>query len=279
MMLLIPCDAFSPSKPDEQFADEAAAARDRGIEVAVVDHDALCRPGREAEAVRRVPAGEAVYRGWMLPPARYVAFSSALAAREAALRTDPAAYRRAHELPSWYASLAPHTPASEWTEGSSLDALFAGCARLAPGAAILKDYVKSAKHDWAEACFIPDLADRATVERIARRFLELRGDDFAGGFVVRRFENLAGAEVRTWWRDGECRLLTAHPDTPDQLPPGDLDVSPFAAAVRTVNSPFVTLDLVRNTDGNWRAIEIGDGQVSDRPTSISAPDFVTAVLG
>ncbi len=277
MLLLFPSDVFSPSKPDEAFAPEAAAARDLGIEVAVVDHDALCKPGRESEAVRRVPAGEAVYRGWMLGSDRYVAFAAALSARGVTLRTDPLAYRRAHELPGWYATLEPHTPRSAWTDGPSFDQLFACCDRLGTGAAILKDYVKSAKHDWAEACFIPDLTDRPTVERIARRFLELRGDDFTGGFVVRRFEKLAGAEVRSWWVHGECRLLTAHPDTPAQLPPPDLDPSPFAPAVHKIQSPFLSLDLVRDETGRWRAIEAGDAQVSDRPTSSPPSDFLKII--
>ncbi|MEO7074485.1 MAG: ATP-grasp domain-containing protein, partial [Ktedonobacterales bacterium] len=31
---------------------------------------------------------------------------------------------------------------------------------------ILKDYVKSRKHEWAEACYIPSAADRQAVERV-----------------------------------------------------------------------------------------------------------------
>jgi hypothetical protein len=138
--------------------------------------------------------------------------------------------------------------------------------------------VKSAKHYWAEACFIPDVDDRIAVDRIARRFLELREDDFSGGFVVRRFEDFQGPEVRTWWVDGECRLITAHPDTPDKTPPAQLDIAPLAAAIRTIGSPFLTVDLAMNTSGKWRVIEAGDGQVSDRPESTSASEFLSAIL-
>jgi hypothetical protein len=42
----------------------------------------------------------------------------------------------------------------------------------------------------------------------------LRDDVFTGGFVLRRWEDFASAEARTWWVDGACRLVTAHPDTP-----------------------------------------------------------------
>lgn len=277
-MLLVPSDPAAPARPDPHFFDEAEAARALGIAVAVVDHDLLGRAGCETDGVRRVPAGTALYRGWMLAGERYAAFARALTARGATLRTDAAAYRRAHELPGWYAALAAHTPASLWTDGASLAELRACCARLGAGPAVLRDFVKSAKYEWAEACFIPDVADAVAVERVARRLVELRGDDFAGGFVLRRFERFRGAEVRSWWVDGECRLLTAHPDTPDALPPPELDVALFAPAMVALASPFATLDLAQNADGQWRVIEAGDGQVSDRPTSLPAASFLAAIL-
>jgi hypothetical protein len=41
--------------------------------------------------------------------------------------------------------------------------------------------------------------------------------------------------------------------------------------------PFVTVDLALRADGVWRVIEVGDGQVSDRPMSTTAEAFVAAV--
>ncbi|WP_240670656.1 ATP-grasp domain-containing protein [Actinoplanes solisilvae] len=40
----------------------------------------------------------------------------------------------------------------------------------------------------------------------------------------------------------------------------------------------MTVDLVRRADGVWRVIELGDGQVSDRPVTVPAETFVSAVL-
>ena len=54
-------------------------------------------------------------------------------------------------------------------------------------AVVVKDFVKSRKHEWAEACFIPSASDRAAVERVVRRFLELQGDDLSEGLVFREF--------------------------------------------------------------------------------------------
>jgi len=43
--------------------------------------------------------------------------------------------------------------------------------------------------------------------------------------------------------------------------------------------PFVTADLALRADGTWRVIELGDGQVSDRPSTTGPDAFVNAILG
>ena len=70
MLLLVPADPLRPRRPDEHFAAEAAAAKDAGLDVALIDHDALAGPGGAERAVARVPnaGGTAIYRGWMLRP-------------------------------------------------------------------------------------------------------------------------------------------------------------------------------------------------------------------
>ena len=274
-LLLVPGDPVRPRRPDEHFAAEAAAARDAGLQVAVIDHDAAARAGGAEVAVAGVRvSGTAIYRGWMLRPEHYAALEQALAARGVTLRTDAARYRQAHELPGWYDELAAVTPESVWTAGDDRDAFDKARAALGGGPAVLRDYTKSMKHYWHEAAYIPDVADGDAAWRVASRFRELRGDDFAGGFVLRRFESFTGPEVRTWWVDGVCRLVTAHPDTPGDLPPDTLDLTGVGAAGR----PFVTVDLALRDDGRWRVIELGDGQVSDRPAGTPAGSLIAALL-
>jgi hypothetical protein len=190
MMLLVPADPLRPRRPDEHFAAEASAARDAGMDVALVDHDALARPDGARRAVARVPAGaDAVYRGWMLRAEQYEAFAEALAERGARLRTTAEQYRRAHELPGWYPSLAAVTPQSVWTTGAGRAEFERARLALGPGPAVVRDYVKSMKHYWHEAAFIPDLGDAETAWTVACRLRQLREDDFTGGFVLRRFED------------------------------------------------------------------------------------------
>ena len=280
MLFVVPGDVLRPDRPDEHFAPEVQAARDAGHEVALVDHDAAGADGGAGRSVSQVPGSTtfraAVYRGWMLRSEQYTAFSQALAARGAVLRTDPAQYRQAHELPGWYDAVAEVTPRSVWTVGDGHDDFVEACARLGPGPAVLRDYTKSMKHYWHEAAFVPDAADPEASWTVASRFRQLRDEDFTGGFVLRRFEELTRAEARTWWVDGVCRLVGAHPDTPHDVPAA-VDLEAVAPGVAAMRLPFVTVDLALRADGVWRVVEIGDGQVSDRPTTMSPADLVRAL--
>jgi hypothetical protein len=274
-LLLVPSDPLRPRRPDEHFAAEAAAAREAGVAVAMIDHDAAARDGGAGTAVSQVRVtGPAIYRGWMLRAEHYAALERSLAGRGVVLTTTAEQYRQAHELPGWYDSLAAATPETAWTVGDDRDGFDQARAQLGEGPAVLRDYTKSMKHHWHEAAYIPDVADGDAAWRVASRFRELRGDDFTGGFVLRRFESFTGAEVRTWWAGGVCRLVTAHPDSPGALPPADVDVS----GVGSPGLPFVTVDLALRADGRWRVIELGDGQVSDRPASTPAQTLIGALL-
>ena len=144
------------------------------------------------------------------------------------LRTGAGQYRRAHELPGWYTEAEAATPESVWTRADTDEGFDLARLALGDGPAVLRDYTKSMKHHWHEAAFIPDLADARTAWQVAARFRQLRDNDFTGGFVLRRFEEFTGTEVRTWWVDGDCRLQTAHPDTPGDQPPADLDLTAIA---------------------------------------------------
>ncbi|MEU1619538.1 ATP-grasp domain-containing protein [Streptomyces sp. NPDC005722] len=277
-------DALRPRRVDAHFAAEADAVRALGHEVALVDHDALLA-GDATAACSRVPrgAGPAWYRGWMMSSERYAALAAALAERNVVLGTSPGQYRRAHELPGWYGTFARHTPLSTWLPvapgGTPPGAaeLAAATAPLGGGPAVVKDYVKSRKHEWDEACHVPALADTGRLASVVARFAALQGEDLTGGVVVRAFEPFvtAAGEARVWWTGGEPALVTAHPDTPELRPAPDLEaVRPL---VRELGCPFVTTDLALHEDGRWRVVEVGDGQVSDLPAGAS-PTVLAAAL-
>ena len=277
VLLMVPADPLHQRRPDEYFAPEARAARDLGINVALIDHDAASQ-GDATAAVRLINTRsvDAVYRGWMLRSEHYSAMVCAAQQRDVTFRTAPAAYRAAHELPGWYPTFRLFTPESTWLTGPGIEGLDHALGVLPDGPAIIKDYVKSMKHYWAEAAYVADVRDLTAARRVASRFLELRGEDLVGGIVVRTFAEVLPGEARTWWVDGRCVLVTAHPDTPD-VHPVDVPTSQFADAVTQLGSPFVVLDLAKTPTGTWLLIEVGDGQVSDRPESTPPGDLLTAL--
>ncbi|MEU5473691.1 GNAT family N-acetyltransferase [Streptomyces lydicus] len=287
-LFLFSGDPLHPRRTDPQFAPEAAAARSAGAATAVLDHEALLA-GHAADAVSRVPrgAGPLWYRGWMLPADRYAALAEALAARGGRLLTSPAAYRTAHELPGWYEAFRPLTPQSVWLPcAPGVAPAPAALARLAgpltvPGRRcplVVKDWVKSRKHEWEEAAYVPDAADTERLAAVVGRFVALQEESLTGGVVLRAFEEYdrAVGEARVWWVDGEPVLTGPHPDTPGLCP--DPDLTHVASLVRQLGLRFCTTDLALRADGVWRVVEVGDGQVSGLPAGADPHPLFEALV-
>ncbi|WP_196443421.1 ATP-grasp domain-containing protein [Planomonospora sp. ID67723] len=275
-------DPLLTRRVDPHFEPEALAVRDRGGRLALIDHDALVA-GRAGEAVARVPDGfgPVWYRGWMLRSAQYAALEKALRAKGCRLLTGAGGYRRAHELPGWLhcfweltprTAVVPMAPGERAPRGQRLARLAGG---LGETGFVVKDYVKSRKHEWLQACYAPDLD---TLERVVARFVELQGEDLTGGLVIRQFEHFTGAQVRVWWVDGEAVFAGPHPDGPDDVVEQPEIVDDVREAVQNLGIRFVTTDLARRADGAWRVIEVGDGQVSDWPSAADPGVLADALL-
>jgi hypothetical protein len=188
-------DPFNARQADPAYRAVTEAAQALGLESYRISYEALIDEHDAARAVRRVPQASepalALYRGWMLRRERYGELFRALADRGLTLLNDPAAYALCHELPGWYPFLEAWTPRSAWieTDGAIADEqLHELLDPFGNQPVIVKDFVKSRKHEWAEACYIPDASDHVTAAQVARRFLELQGPDLNGGLVVRAFE-------------------------------------------------------------------------------------------
>ena len=137
---------------------------------------------------------------------------------------------------------------------------------------IVKDWVKSQKHRWDEACFIPNARDESAVRRVVGRFLELQSELLTGGLVFRRFERLRDGEWRSFWLKGKLLSLSPNPNG-DEAP----DVESFRGLAQKCPSRFFTLDLAQKETGEWMMIEMGDGGVSGLPSVQDADEFYAAL--
>ena len=220
---------------------------------------------------------------------------AALADRRVRLVNTPQEYTSGvticHYLPRWYSLLEGDTPRSIWTEAEedlSLPHLMDRLHVFGDSPVIVKDWVKSRKHEWQEACFIPSAADAAAVARVTRRFLELQGADLNVGLVFREFialEPLAAhsqsgmplaKEFRLFFWQGQLVSASRYWDE-GEYPDDALPLDHFRALAQKISSRFFTMDVARTVDGKWLVVELGDAQVAELPTSADLEAFYAAL--
>lgn len=298
MTLVLFCqDPLAPRAPDPAYKREFQAAAHAGFRTALVDFEALVQAGDATAAVQKIarvfPRQQGIYRGWMLSPERYGQMYVALAEKGVLLINDPQAYRHVHYFPDSYSAIEGRTPRSVWMPwpvDGDMDAVMVRLQPFGRSPVIVKDFVKSQKHYWREACFIPDASDRAAAERVVRRFLELQGEDLAGGLVFREFVELEelgrhprsgmplSREYRVFFVNGKPLCTLEYWDEGNYVgegPPVDWAVT----SARGVRSRFFTMDVARSREGTWLVVELGDGQVAGLPERADAVGFFGNLAG
>ncbi|MBA3471594.1 MAG: ATP-grasp domain-containing protein [Herpetosiphonaceae bacterium] len=296
MRYIFCADPLTPAAPDPAFAAEVAAVERAGGSYDLIHFERLVDDHSPLAATRRVRAADppelAIYRGWMLRPEQYAQLYAALQNKGLRLINSPAAYRHCHYLPDSYPIIAEVTPRSVWLPydaSVTIDQVMALLAPFGDRPVILKDYVKSRKHEWHEACYIPSASDRRAVERVVRRFVGLQGTDLNEGLVFREYRSfepigshrqsgmpltlefrcfvLDGSVLATsaYWEEGADSAIT---------PPAAL----FAPLLAQVQSRFFTLDIARQMDGTWLVVELGDAQVAGLPEPLDPTLFYARLV-
>jgi hypothetical protein len=214
----------------------------------------------------------------------YSTLYAALTAKGYQPLTTPEQYAQAHYLPNAYKLIQGETPESVWVEGRDVSGAWEKYKQLGQPAAIVKDYVKSAKHRWKEACFIPKGTERPRFDEILKAFLEARRNLFEKGIVLRRFhefvklaDDIRGQPVHEEYRLFMLRgsLLAGTPAIHGAGPFEKL--AEWEAIARRFENPFISMDIARQENGSWLIVEVGDGGVSGLPSSIETLAFYNAL--
>ncbi|WP_146646689.1 ATP-grasp domain-containing protein [Labilithrix luteola] len=273
---------------DDRFEIETLAAEELDIESYALPLDPIVM-GDAERAIRRLPRAANrvwLYRGWMIREEEYAALYEAISDRGEELVVDPESFAEATFAPNYLPLLGKYSAPARWTEGDGIDEAWEVAQLLGPPPWIVKDYVKSAKEEWHRACFVPAGADFEDFRAICERLVELRGDTFETGFVIKKHLDLA--TLPGWTPEqrrvtDEHRLIFWEGELVAHAPYYDVESaleSPeqFAFLGRAIGSPFFTADVARLANGGWTVIEVNDGGSSTFPEQLDPRDFYRAVL-
>lgn len=291
-MKIIFCqDPLDAKRVDMDYEREWHAAQAAGFKTELVSLEALME-GQATRSIRQITPAlsmeSAIYRGWMMSPQHYEQLYLGLQSKNIELINDPAAYAHCHYLPYSYALIASLTPRTIWRTSPSKPAdweqLFEQIAVFGESPLIVKDYVKSRKHEWVDACYIPDASDHGNVQRVVWNFIERQGAGLSEGIVIREFVPLEylqshdksgmplSKEYRIFFLDHQIIAFLNYWDdvTYDEDQP---DLTPFMEIARTITSRFFTMDIAKTAEGSWIIVELGDGGVSGLPEQMDVRAF------
>jgi hypothetical protein len=294
-MTILFCDNSIDRKVDPDFQDEHDAALRRGFQVGLISYEDI-NASNITRSISRLKSQSkletAIYRGWMITPGKYALLYEALLAKNIKLINNPEEYKSCHYLPESYKWIKDFTPKTNWiplTGEADFDKIFKLIAEFEDGPIILKDYVKSQKHNWDEACYVPNASDQERVRNVVLRFIELQGADLNVGLVFRKFEELEfltnhhksgmklTKEFRLFFLWRRLIQVSQYWDEGDygEVKP---DLTLFSDVSQRIGSNFFTMDIAKKKDGEWIIIELGDGQVSGLPESVNIDSFYESLM-
>jgi hypothetical protein len=292
MRILFCSDPLNKNIVDIDYEREYQIAKKLGFQAELISLEDLLYMGDSASAIKKVTKNGdqeiAIYRGWMLTPEMYELLYQALVKKNIFLINSPVEYKHCHYLPESYPVIEKFTPKSTWISKNEIDenfsSIFEKIKIFSNHPIMIKDYVKSRKHDWEEACFIPDASDKEKVEKSVRKFIQLQDTELNEGIVFREFLNLEfltkhhksnmplSKEFRIFFLHHKPMMTFYYWDEGDYgniLP----DLTPFLEVAKKINSNFFTMDVAKIENGDWTIIELGDGQVSGLPDHADLESF------
>lgn len=293
-MNILFCDNPLDNKAvDPDFADEFAAAKENGFTAHLFSFEKLTQDENALASIGKVKPHESlrtiIYRGWMLKPKQYSALYEGLLSKNFKLINSPTEYQNCYYLPDSYRFIKEYMPETVWlsVRNQQVDykQVFGSMALFADSPVIVKDFVKSQKHYWETACYIPSASDENKVKAVIEKFVKLQGADLNEGLIIREFVALNDLSIHSktrmplkqeyrlfflngcligcydYWEEGEY-------DENEQPP---LDV--FKGIARCIESNLFSMDIAKAKSGDWIIIELGDGQVAGLPDNVDKQEF------
>ncbi len=291
MEIIFCADPLNPKSVDSDYVREVQAVSACSLPYSIVNYEALVNDNDISRALKQIPKTQncrpAIYRGWMMTPDKYATLYHALENEGVKLINTPAQYQHSHYLPENYPVIQNVTPKTVWIKKGddfSSKAIMKILDPFGTRPVILKDYVKSQKHYWHEACFIPSAANKVAVSKVVQRFLELQGGQLEGGLVFREY--IAFESIGTHPKSGmplslEYRIFFLKKKPVMVYPYWDEGKYPYLAPpievfreiAQRVDSQFFTMDVAKSEEFGWLIVELGDAQVAGLPDNANVKAF------
>ncbi len=287
-MRIIYCDSVFDNKIIEpDYEEEKKSAINVGFDFSLISFEELVDENiaTSLRFVKEAASKEyGLYRGWMLTPNQYQNLYIGLLKKNIELINSPTEYKHCHYLPESYSKIESKTPKSNWTKELTNDSIIKLTREFEDSPIIVKDFVKSEKHNWEDACFIPNASNSDKVKSVVNKFIELRGDFLNEGLVFRQFEELEFLTEHS--KSGmpltkEFRVFFANKkivkvlDYWDEGEYGDTkpELDDFIEIAQRIESNFFTMDVAKRKNGEWIIMELGDGQVAGLPDNADGNEF------
>lgn len=282
---------FQVNKVDEDYEDQFISAKETGFETILFNFEDLTSTNRFSFATKRIKPNDklvnVIYRGWMLKPKQYSILYNDLLSKNFKLINTVEEYQNCHYLPDslkFIESRTPKTVFEKFDSSNAIEKLIEKSKVFGQKPVILKDYVKSEKHDWETACYVPDVSNTDKLKQTINNLVELRDKYLNEGIVIREFVELNDLTIHSksrmplteeyrlffcnerlvgiydYWEEGEYKL--SKPDTTE-----------FEEIAKKVESNFFTMDIARQKNGELIIIELGDGQVAGLPDKADRNEF------
>ena len=265
---------LNPRIPDDEFMAEYNYVKSHGYQAFLFSYELLNE--KSPHVLRKFdPAEEPVqliYRGWMLKPDMYKRLYALLSEKNYKLINTPEQYAACHYLPNSLRYIKEFTPTTEYFPHNNIEEILAVLSSTFGNKPIIvKDFVKSCKHNWKDACFIKDASNIEEVVRVTNNFLDLQGHDLNVGLVYREYVDLKimnnhsvsgmplANEYRLFFYNHKLIYSTKYWSENDT---SAVMFDKWVEVAKLIPSDFFTMDVAEKADGSWCIIELGDGQVS-----------------
>jgi len=296
MRIVFCLEPFETNKVDLVYEREAEEAKNNGFELELLDFETLVRDENAIRATRFIKPfdqiEQAIYRGWMLKPQTYAKLYNALLAKNLRLINSPLEYKTCHYLSDNYRFIEQYTPKTVFLnvdENFSIEKVFEAVSIFGNKPLIVKDFVKSHKHEWFEACFIPDASEKEKVQKTVEKFLDLQGEDLNEGLAFREFIEFKSLtnhsksgmpltkEFRLFFLDQKEIFSSVYWEEGDYAE-SDFPQNLFAEIAEKIPSNFFTMDVAQKENGEFLIVELGDGQVSGLPEKADVSELYKSLI-